>query len=245
MKYAGAKWETGCHPENFMTPDGYQTSSSIISEIISEDGLSRFEVINLITDFSPHETAYDYETRFLRENDCAGSSNWYNKHNNEGVLVYGSDKFKQTLVEKYGVEHPAHIPGSGEKRIETSRSRYGKDYPIMNDEIRSKVERTNIEKYGFPCSLQNEDVKKKAKETLLSKHGVENSMQLEETKRKHRETQLKNCGYDHHNKHPDRKSKLSEMGSKSMKTVRTCPHCQTQVAGPNYFRWHDDQCRKK
>jgi len=101
IQYAGAKWGNGANPDNFLTESGYKTSSTIINNIINEEGLDTFEVISIITEFDGL-TAKEYETIFLVENDCASSMDWYNCHNNETGCQYGTEEFKKLMLMKYG-----------------------------------------------------------------------------------------------------------------------------------------------
>ena len=36
----------------------------------------------------------------------------------------------------------------------------------------------------------------------------------------------------------------SKNGKKSQSIERTCPHCNTIIKGPLYFRWHGDNCKQ-
>lgn len=81
--YAGSKWTKNCHPNSFMKSDGYTTSSPTINSIIEYEGLTSFEILRIDTNLDG-VSAYDYETIFLKTNNCAKSLNWFNKHNNNG-----------------------------------------------------------------------------------------------------------------------------------------------------------------
>jgi hypothetical protein len=114
-RYAGSRWEQGCDPSEFMQPGGYQTSSSTVRATIELEGLDSFQIVQII----PMENPYEYESKFLHDHDCAASSNWINKHNNDRVPApWGSIEHKQLMLDKYGVEHNTHIP---EVRAEMTR----------------------------------------------------------------------------------------------------------------------------
>ena len=76
-------------------------------------------------------------------------------------------KYKNTCIDRYGVEHVCKL-----------------------DEVKDKIASTNISKYGYACSAKNDDVKKKAKLTKLEKYGDENYNNLE----KHKATCLRRYG---------------------------------------------------
>jgi hypothetical protein len=106
-QYAGSRWMSGCHPSELLQVDGYYTSSNTVHSLIDSDGLESFEIVDIVILDDP----YTYETHFLKENNCAESDNWLNKHNNESKPPpYGSKHFKQLMIEKYGVKHNTHIP---------------------------------------------------------------------------------------------------------------------------------------
>lgn len=87
--YAGAKWAKDgiCHPDKFMKEDGYTTSSTIINEIISKEGLDAFRIKVLMTQEECKMDVYSYETIFLQSNNIAQNDNWFNKHNNNGDIT--------------------------------------------------------------------------------------------------------------------------------------------------------------
>jgi hypothetical protein len=40
------------------------------------------------------------------------------------------------------------------------------------------------------------------------------------------------------------RSKAGKNGSKIINSIeRTCPHCNTNIKGPSYFRYHGDRCK--
>jgi len=140
-RYAGCKILKNCKPEDFLTENGYWTSSTYIKDIIEKEGLEAFSIISLIEMDDP----YTYETEFLREHDCANSDIWFNRHNNIRA-AFGSPEFKKIMFDKYGVEHNGDIPevrkSMSEKCSETRKDRglakgennpcyglFGKDHP--------------------------------------------------------------------------------------------------------------------
>jgi hypothetical protein len=204
--YAGARWKQGCHPDEFMKENEYQTSSSTISDIIDQEGLQIFEVLRIETNLDGL-SAYDYETLFLQENDCAGSENWYNGHNNIGCPPpYGTDAFKKNMMEKYGVYNIMKIPEirivAAIKQKETNMEKYGVEYVSQVPEFMIKkqvsMERTNMEKYGVGHILQVPEIKVKQQiaqeKTIIEKYGYENTFQVPEFKDKGKISKLQKYG---------------------------------------------------
>jgi hypothetical protein len=160
-KYAGSRWAKGCNPAEFMTEGGYCTSSASIRKIIEEEGLSAFAVVEIKT-IDEIGNVYDYETKFLTENDCAKSDLWLNKHNNTKVPSYGSEEFKALMLANHGVENS-----------------------FQSEEVQEKSRQTMLAKYGVEHAMQSEEVREKSRQTMLKNHGVEHPMQTKEN-REHR-----------------------------------------------------------
>ena len=97
-----------------------------------------------------------------------------------------SGKIKQSIQEKYGVDHVSHISEVREK-IYSNKKEKGFEWS-------SKMKKTMIERYGVETTLQSPELKEKVKQTCLEKYGSENVMQCEEVKKKVKETCLKKYG---------------------------------------------------
>lgn len=227
MYYAGAKWAQGCHPDKLLKEDGYTTSSKIVNKIIEENGLDTF-VIRKIIIFQTGDEAYKHETRFLRKIKARDNPKFYNGHENDGILPsFGTSKYKNFMMEKYGYEHPSQIPGILDKirntsltkydnewytqteeykaRVKvTSIERYGVDHHLMSEDVKRKREETNIEIYGFKTPQQNKDIQEKTRQTIKLKYGhnIVNVSQIEEVKRKKEEASLSKRGVDNPSKDP-------------------------------------------
>jgi hypothetical protein len=80
--YAGAKWGKDASPSNFMSENGYKTSSNVIKQMIKFYGLDIFEVVR-IKIFESAEDAHNYEKRFLEKIDARNNVKFYNQHNND------------------------------------------------------------------------------------------------------------------------------------------------------------------
>jgi len=94
------------------------------------------------------------------------------------------EKKKQTMVERYGVEHPFQNKEIREKQKQTNLKKYGFENPLQSEEIKEKYRQTNLKKYGFENPSQSEEIKEKKKQTSLENYGVEYYAQTEEWKSK-------------------------------------------------------------
>lgn len=187
--YAGSKWAEGCHPDTFMIPEGYCTSSPTINYIIEESGLDVFEILRIDT-YCDGLHVHDYETIFLQTNNCSNSDNWYNGHNNQGKMSWNTPAYKKLMILKYGVDHNSKIPEIKEKKRTKQLDRSEEEKHI----IKNKTKQTNLEKYGYEYNFQDEKTKNAIKQTNLEKYGYEFSSQSPTVKEKIRQTNLEKYG---------------------------------------------------
>ena len=119
-------------------------------------------------------------------------------------------KAKQTLMERYGVDHPMHSEEIKSRVVKTNRERYGADYFVQTDEYVQKSVATNQERYGTDWARQNPEIQKKSEDTIFAHYGVTNPMDIPGTVEKIRETYKKNTGYDYPMQNPTVKQKHKE-----------------------------------
>ena len=209
--YAGSRWAKGCHPNEFMQPNGYKTSSTKILEIIEQEGIDIFDVIKITTQFNT-PTVYEYESKFLQENKCAESDDWYNKHNNTGVISFGTTQFKNQMIEKYGVDHISKLPKYKDIKRSTFMKNFGVEYPFQSEFIRNKSDATKLQRYG----LLNYNNMEKNKTTKLERYGNENFNNINQIK----ETKLERYGNENFNNQEKIKStNLNKYGTDSTNRV--------------------------
>lgn len=192
IMYAGSRWAKGCHPDEFMKPDGYQTSSNTINDIIKEEGLGIFDILRIDTHcdgISP----FEYESIFLQCVDCAKSDDWYNKHNNSG-MAFGTEQYHKQLQKKYGVCHNSKIPSVKQSKIDNSKLKYGVDNISQSQEIKDKKIVTSLENWGVENASRCPEIRQKGIETMLEKYGVENASQCPEIQDKKVATFYANWG---------------------------------------------------
>ena len=197
-RYVGCRYAKGCHPSEFMTEDGYQTSSRVVHQIIKDEGLDAFKVISIKTQDEVGDV-YEYETKFLVENNCANSDVWLNLHNNE-ILPFGSTEFSELMMKKHGVDHNSKMVDHAEKCKISWLSSLGVDNPMRSGAIKAKVRNIIFEKYGVDHQSKSEDVKAKMRNTNIERRGVAYASQSIEFRENCRNTSLMKYGVDHHTK---------------------------------------------
>lgn len=110
-------------------------------------------------------------------------------------------KMNEAMKEKYGVENAAHIKGVKEKKKLTNLKKYGTEYPLESKEVRDKIKKTNKKKYGVENPFQSEEIKEKIKKTNKEKYGVECTLFAEEIKEKIKKTNKERYGVEYFCQH--------------------------------------------
>jgi hypothetical protein len=231
-KYAGCRYAKGCNPAEFMTEDGYCTSSNVVKKIIEEEGRESFKIVEIKT-IDEVGNVLSYETKFLVENDCAKSDLWLNQHNNTG-MTFGSEEFKATMRAKHGVEHSmqseeckgkqrktclknrgVEYPMQSEeckgKQRKTCLKNRGVEYPMQSEEVQEKSRQTCIDRYGYEHASQSEEVQEKSRQTMLKKRGVEHPMQSEEVREKHRQAMLAKHGVENYGQTKEHRERITNL----------------------------------
>ena len=106
-------------------------------------------------------------------------------------------KMNEAMKEKYGVENAAHIKGVKEKKKLTNLKKYGAEYPLGSKEVRDKIKKTNKKKYGVENPFQSEEIKEKIKKTNKKKYGVEYPTQSTGVQEKTKRTNQKKYGVEY------------------------------------------------
>jgi hypothetical protein len=214
IKYAGSKWAKGCHPDTFWVPGGYYTSSETIHSIIKTDGVEAFEVLEIISDLGS-QSAYDYESTFLLENDCANSKDWYNMHNNVGNPFY-SDGYTQVMLERYGVERPCDSEMLRDIAKATCLENHGVEYGFHTTEGKANKRKTFADRYGVTNPLQIPEAMGKKKETCKEKYGYEHPWLSEEIQAKRVDTFLERYGHTNFKKSETGRNQTSAQNEKGL-----------------------------
>lgn len=124
----------------------------------------------------------------------------YHKKSKEDIDA-SFQKQKETMLKKYGVDHPMHSQQIVNKLKQTNQLRYNSDFGFGNKDIQQKSKQTKLEKYGS-TTYNN---RTKAKQTCIDKYSVSNPYQISqvqqnmlnntqsvEVKQKRHGTKLKN-----------------------------------------------------
>ena len=105
------------------------------------------------------------------------------------------EKAKQTMQDKYGVDHPMHSDVIKARVTNTNRDRYGVDHFTQTEAYIDKATATNQGRYGVSWPMQDATTLQKAQDTLYEHFGVTNPMQSAEIKNKVSETYKERTGY--------------------------------------------------
>ena len=124
-----------------------------------------------------------------------------------------SEKFKATMLEKYGVENPSQLNDVKIKKEETVLKHYGVKHPFQADTIKEKIKQTSMERYGAEFYTQTVYYKERVKKTCNEKYGKDNYNQTAEAKERLKKTCLEKYGVDN-------PSKCSEFHQKKIATSR-------------------------
>lgn len=250
MLYAGSRYGVGCHPDEFMKPDGYQTSSKKIKRIIDEFGLDVFVVRKL----KPIDNAKEYETLFLTKVKAATNSRFYNRHENWAKPPeYGSPEFTQVMLEKYGVDHGMKIPevralfskhqaeimnnnGEAKRRGNLqSKTRQDPEWKATKgvESINKMVANKDHTATGQSISKTMSDPEWKATkgvESTTKRLATQNTAEWKATVGKEKAKKHSDIQLD-----PEWKARHH----------KTCPHCNKTVSPGNYTKWHGNNCKNK
>jgi hypothetical protein len=162
-----------CNSDEFMTKNGYNTSSKIIKKLILDDGVDSF-IVDRITHFSTGTEACEYETRFLCKVNAKKNGKFFNKSNGKlGYRTIGgrlghrhSEKTKQKIREsrigKCGYKHTKEArkkmsdcnkdkPKSKETKTKLSNAHKGK---ILTEYHKEKISK-NSAKANLGCHWWN------------------------------------------------------------------------------------------
>ena len=92
------------------------------------------------------------------------------------------DHLRESMLEKYGVEHNTQLPEFVEKVKRTKFDKYGN--PGYNNI--EKTKNTNLMKYGVEYIFQVPEIQEKSKQTNINKYGVECALLLPQANNKQR-----------------------------------------------------------
>lgn len=104
------------------------------------------------------------------------------------------EKSRQTIKDRYGVESVHQIPGVPEKRVENSRAKWGTDHPRQSEAVNQRIKDTNLKRYGDYYAIRTPDVLEKAHASMLKKYGVTNYFSVPDHQKKIRDALYEQTG---------------------------------------------------
>ncbi len=148
--YHGSRTAKNCHPDELLKENGYHSSSKIIKEMIKEQGLEAFEIVNIEV-YSDIREARLAEEKYHKEYDVRGNVYYFNQHNagekfsTTGIKCAHSketiEKISNTLL-KYFADNPEIAKKHSEKLKGRPSGMKGH---IMSEEQRSKISKARYE----------------------------------------------------------------------------------------------------
>jgi DNA-binding cell septation regulator SpoVG len=104
-------------------------------------------------------------------------------------------KFKQTCIEKYGVDNPNKSKEIREKINKTILKKYGVSNISQNEEIKKKIIETCLKKFKVKYFLQSKEIRNKINDTVIKKYGVKYLFNSEIVKDNIRLSNIKKYGF--------------------------------------------------
>lgn len=77
------------------------------------------------------------------------------------------EKRKNTMISKYGVEHPFHLVDIKNKMKESNIKKYGAENPFQCEKFKEKIKNTMNERYKVNYPSQSKEIKEKMMKTLI------------------------------------------------------------------------------
>lgn len=94
------------------------------------------------------------------------------------------------LIDTSGENNPSHREDVKIKRRETMLNKYGVQHALQSQEFLDKVRNANKEKYGQEHIMQTDEGKQKFTQSMQDKYGVDYAMQSEEMVQRFRESRI-------------------------------------------------------
>ena len=165
MYYAGSKFGQNANPKSFMIEGGYCTSSKKIKSIIEEAGINVF-IIRKLKVFSQRKEAFDYETKFLQRINARKHKKFYNTHNNDGKVHFGSKEFCDSMMQKYGNSNAMQVEIIKTKAIANMK---GKKKPGVSKYNKNRLQPFQDKKRPDHAEFMVEENKKYGQVTMKVK----------------------------------------------------------------------------
>ena len=106
------------------------------------------------------------------------------------------NKYKETVLENWGVDHYSKTSDYKEKIVKTSQENWGVDNYSLTQEYKIKSKQTYNDKWGVDNFTQTNEYKEKSKQTYLENWGVDHYSKTKEFKDKFRKSMIEKYGVD-------------------------------------------------
>lgn len=228
--YHGSRTAKNCNPDELLKEKGYTTSSKIIKNIIKEQGLKAFEVVNIEV-FEDIKEARLAEELYHKKYDVRSNVYYFNQWN-------AGEKFSTTgksISEERKKKQSIAMTG---KLIGEKNPMYGK--PKSDSTIKKLSLANTGEKNPNYGSSRSEETKKKQSITM---RGENHPMFGKHLSEEHREKlRIANTGKTLTKL---QKEKLSLIKTGKSYSKITCPHCGKEGGSNAMSRYHFNNCKEK
>ena len=201
--YAGSRFVNSrcvANPVEFMKEKGYNTSSKEVNHLIESEGLESFDVLRMKT-FTDGESAYNYETKFLKKVNAKDNPKFINRSNNNGIFNTLGMKLSSATKEKISKAHKGR-KHSDEYREKMSKSTSAEKNGMYGKKHSEESKKKMAEKAKLRSPDSEETRKKKAR------HGKDNGMYGKKHSEESKEKMKKNHAEESKEKMRNHPSKI-------------------------------------
>ena len=178
-----------------------------------------------------------YGVDFIMQSDTIKEKAKQTNEKRYGGIGFSSkelkEKYKKTMLDKYGVEYPLQSKEIMKKLENTNEKKYGVKQVFESKEIKDKIKNTWLKKYGVDYVFKSEKIKEKIKQTNLKNLGVEYPMQSEIVKNKSKETCFKKYGVDYTSKATITKEHIKQTNLSKYGVEWFCMHPNARLYSSN------------
>lgn len=120
-----------------------------------------------------YPASFVFETKFLRDNNCANLNNWYNFSNNTGnVPSFGSEYCKELYMNRYGVPNPSMCDQIKIQKQITCFGNYGVPFFMQSDEGKQNYISKCLVNYGTTNAFNSPLIIHQIRDNCYEEHGV-------------------------------------------------------------------------
>ena len=205
----------GCRKVEYFKSLGYLPEGEYFHIKVEDLNSGSRELIDTICDFCFLESKVTYK-EYLRNIGQCGKFACSKK--------CGSQKSKETNIEKFGVDHPLKLQEFREKQSKTNLEKYGVEFLQQSSDIREKSKKSYLKNFGVDHISQleenrqraknwisSDEFKVKSKKTLFGNYGVQNPSQSKEIQDKIKSNNLYKWGFEYPMQSDTIKGKLKDI----------------------------------